>query len=125
MEYNRIRIDLDKFGLKKDSSWFLEPLSDIHFGHRNFNLEKYQKAVKRIKSGELQYVSPAVIPRGSESLETVNGVDILARTLPLHLCIVADPAYGKDAAKMSHLCSGDGEACYNRLKIKDCDCGSM
>ena len=48
MEYNRIRIDLFDYGLKKDSSWFLEPLSDIHFGHRNFNLEKFQKAVKRV-----------------------------------------------------------------------------
>jgi len=48
MEYNRIRIDMEKFGLKKDDSWFLEPLSDIHFGHRNFNLEKYEKRVKVI-----------------------------------------------------------------------------
>ena len=75
------------------------------------------KIVERIKSGELQYVSPAVIPRGSETLHNENGIDILDRTLPLHLAIVGDPAYGKDAAKMSHLCSGDGEACYNRLKM--------
>lgn len=73
--------------------------------------------VERIRSGELQYVSPAVIPRGSETMHNENGVDILDRTLPLHLCIVGDPAYGKDAAKMTHLCSGDGEACYSRLKM--------
>jgi len=75
------------------------------------------KIVERIKSGELQYVSPAVIPRGSEYLKNVNGVDILSRTLPLHLAIVGDPAYGKDAAKMTHLCSGDGKECYHRLKM--------
>lgn len=75
------------------------------------------KIVERIKSGELQYVSPAVIPRGSETLRHVDGVDVLDRTLPLHLAIVGDPAYGKDKAKMTHMCSGDGEACYNRLKM--------
>ncbi len=75
------------------------------------------KIVERIKSGELQYVSPAVIPRGSETLTNENGVDILHRTLPLHLCIVGDPAYGKDVAKMTHLCSGDGTECYHRLKM--------
>jgi len=73
--------------------------------------------VERIKSGELQYVSPAVIPRGSETMHNEDGVDILDRTLPLHLAIVRDPAYGKDAAKMTHLCSGDGEECYHRLKM--------
>jgi len=72
---------------------------------------------ERIKSGELQYVSPAVIPRGSETMHNENGIDILDRTLPLHLAIVGDPAYGKDAAKMTHLCSGDGEECYHRLKM--------
>lgn len=76
-----------------------------------------QSIVERIKSGELQYVSPAVIPKGSDHLETVGGVDILSRTLPIHLCIVGDPAYGMDAAKMTHLCSGDGVECYHRLKM--------
>ena len=75
------------------------------------------KIVDRIKSGELQYVSPAVIPRGDEHLRKIDGVDILDRTLPLHLAIVGDPAYGKDAAKMTHMCSGNGEACYDRLKM--------
>jgi len=73
--------------------------------------------IERIKSGELQYVSPAVIPRGSESLHKEGTTDVLDRTLPLHLCIVGDPAYGKDAAKMTHLCTGPGEACWHRLKI--------
>jgi ppGpp synthetase/RelA/SpoT-type nucleotidyltranferase len=72
--------------------------------------------VERIKSGELEYVSPALIPRGSEYLKKRNGVDVLSRTLPLHLCIVGNPAYGKEKAKISHLCEGDGEACYHRLK---------
>jgi len=73
--------------------------------------------VERIKSGELEYVSPAVIPRGSETMHNENGIDILERTLPLHLAIVGDPAYGKEEAKMSHLCSGDGKECYHRLKM--------
>ena len=73
--------------------------------------------VERIKSGELQYVSPAVIPRGSETMHNENGIDVLDRTLPLHLAIVRDPAYGKDVAKMTHICSGDGKACYDRLKM--------
>lgn len=71
---------------------------------------------ERIKSGELQYVSPAVIPKSDEALRNVEGVEVLDRTLPLHLAIVSDPAYGKDAAKMTHLCSGDGKECYHRLK---------
>ncbi len=73
--------------------------------------------IERIKSGELQYVSPAVIPRGSESIHKEGTTDVLDRTLPLHLCIVGEPAYGKDAAKMTHLCSGDGKECYHRLKM--------
>lgn len=73
--------------------------------------------VERIKSGELEYVSPAVIPRGSEYMKNVGGVDVLGRTLPLHLAIVRDPAYGIDKAKMSELCSGDGRECLHRLKM--------
>ncbi len=73
--------------------------------------------VERIKSGELQYVSPALIPRGSEYLKTINGIDVLSRTLPIHLCIVSNPAYGKEKAKISHICSGDGKECYHRLKM--------
>lgn len=73
--------------------------------------------VERIKSGELQYVSPALIPRGSEYLKTIKGVDVLSRTLPIHLCIVSNPAYGKEKAKISHICSGDGKECYHRLKM--------
>ncbi len=72
--------------------------------------------VERIKSGELEYVSPAVIPRGSEYMEKIDGIDILRRTLPLHLAIVGNPAYGTLKAKMSHLCTGDGKECYHRLK---------
>jgi putative GTP pyrophosphokinase len=75
------------------------------------------KIVDRIKSGELEYVSPAVIPRGNESLSNINGVDVLSRTLPIHLAIVGNPAYGKEKAKMTHMCSGDGEQCYHRLKM--------
>lgn len=74
--------------------------------------------IERIRNGELEYVSPAVIPRGSEFLEKLsNGVERLLRTLPLHLAIVGSPAYGKDKAKMSHLCSGDGKECLHRLKV--------
>jgi len=73
--------------------------------------------VERIKSGELQYVSPALIPRGSEYLTKKNGIDVLSRTLPIHLCIVSNPAYGKEKAKISHICSGDGKECYHRLKM--------
>ena len=73
--------------------------------------------VERIKSGELQYVSPALIPRGSEYLKTINGIDVLSRTLPIHLCIVSNPAYGKEKAKISHICTGDGKECYHRLKM--------
>jgi len=72
--------------------------------------------VERIKSGELEYVSPAVIPRGSEYMETIDGVDVLRRTLPLHLAIVGNPAYGTLKAKMTHLCTGDPTECYHRLK---------
>lgn len=75
------------------------------------------KIIERIKSGELEYVSPAVIPRGSEYLRNENGVDILDRSLPLHLAIVGNPAYGKEKAKISHLCTGDGKECYHRLKM--------
>ncbi|KKN75430.1 hypothetical protein LCGC14_0380510 [marine sediment metagenome] len=48
MEYNVIQIDLAKLGLKKDDSWFLEPLYDIHIGHQNFEAEKYVKRVNAI-----------------------------------------------------------------------------
>ena len=48
---------------------------------------------------------------------SINGKDILERTLPLHLAIVSNPAYGKHKALMTHLCTGNGTACYNRLKM--------
>ena len=73
--------------------------------------------IERIKSGELEFVSPSVIPKGSEEVEQIGEVDVLKRTLPLHLAIVGEPAYGKDKAKMTHLCTGNGDACLNRLKI--------
>ncbi len=73
--------------------------------------------VERIKSGELQYVSPAVIPRGSEYLKKVDGIDILERTVPIHLAIVGEPAYGKEKAKMTYLCSGDAKECDHRLRM--------
>ena len=73
--------------------------------------------VERIKSGELQYVSPAVVPRGSEYLKKRNGVDILERTIPVHLAIVGEPAYGTEKAKMTYLCSGDAKECDHRLRI--------
>ena len=73
--------------------------------------------VERIKSGELQYVSPAVIPRGSEYLKKRNGIDILERTIPIHLAIVGEPAYGPEKAKMTYLCSGDAKECDHRLRI--------
>lgn len=73
--------------------------------------------VERIKSGELQYVSPAVVPRGSEYLKKINGVAILERTIPIHLAIVGKPAYGTEKAKMTYLCSGDAKECDHRLRI--------
>ena len=76
-----------------------------------------ESTISRIKSGELQYVSPAVIPRSSEDIRKVGGVDILDRSVPIHLCIVGDPAYDTNNAKMTHLCTGDGQECYHRLKI--------
>lgn len=62
-------------------------------------------------SGKYEFVSPAVIPRDSESIETINGVDILHRFIPLHLAIVKTPAYGKIVAKFKHLCQGTGDSC--------------
>ncbi len=73
--------------------------------------------VERIKSGELQYVSPAVVPRGSEYLKKRNGIDVLERTIPVHLAIVGEPAYGTEKAKMTYLCSGDPKECDHRLRI--------
>jgi len=73
--------------------------------------------VERIKSGELQYVSPAVVPRGSEYLKKRNGIDVLERTIPVHLAIVGEPAYGEEKAKMTYLCSGDAKECDHRLRI--------
>lgn len=50
MEGVIINIDLKKKGLKIDDDWNLEPLSDIHVGHPNFNEEKFVRVVKRIAS---------------------------------------------------------------------------
>ena len=74
--------------------------------------------IERIRSGELQYVSPAVIPRTSGDVHrTSDGTEVLGRTFPLHLAIVGDPAYGTDAAKMTHMCTGDGAKCMSRLRM--------
>lgn len=95
---------------------------DYDFDENNHKIIVYVRItdpaiITRIRDGELEYVSPALIPRGSEYMKKVEGIDILDRTLPLHLAIVSDPAYGKEKAKMSHLCTGDGRECYHRLKM--------
>ena len=95
---------------------------DYDFDENNHKVIVYVRItdptiITRIRDGELEYVSPALIPRGSEYMKKVDGIDILDRTLPLHLAIVSDPAYGKDKAKMSHLCTGDGRECFHRLKM--------
>lgn len=48
MEAAIINIDLAKQGLKKDSDWHLEPLSDIHVGHPNCNYGALIKTIKKI-----------------------------------------------------------------------------
>lgn len=71
-----------------------------------------------INAGRLRFVSPAVIPRDSESLEEINGIDVLHRFIPIHLAIVARPAYGTILAKIENMCDGDGDSCMQMLKPK-------
>lgn len=75
-----------------------------------------EKLKKALESGDLEFVSPAVVPRDSLSLEKIDGIDVLHRFIPLHLAIVARPAYGKVVAKMFGLCKGTGDFCLDYLK---------
>jgi len=69
-----------------------------------------------IRDGTLKFVSPAVVPRDSQSVEKVDGIDILHRFITLHLAIVSRPAYGTSDARMRGVCTGTGEFCMNYLK---------
>jgi hypothetical protein len=43
-----LKIDLNKYGLKKDDSWFHEMITDAHIGHPNFAKAEFQRALDRI-----------------------------------------------------------------------------
>jgi len=69
-----------------------------------------------IRDGTLKFVSPAVVPRDSLSVEKIDGIDVLHRFVPLHLAIVARPAYGRIVARLHDVCTGTGEFCMDYLK---------
>ena len=50
MEGVVINIDLKKLGLKKDSDWDHEPISDAHVGDPNCNYDKLAHTIERISS---------------------------------------------------------------------------
>lgn len=73
--------------------------------------------IELIKSGKLQFVSPAVVARSNLTMETTdNGVDLLSRFIALHLALVGEPAYGKVDAKIHDTCTGSGQTCGAKLK---------
>ena len=50
MELHDIKIDLHKYGLKKDDSWFHEMITDAHVGALNFAKEEFVRAIDRISN---------------------------------------------------------------------------
>ena len=74
------------------------------------------KTIQLIKDGKLKFVSPAIVARSNLTItETSNGVDLLSRFIALHLALVAQPAYGKEA-KIHGTCTGSGQTCSMKLK---------
>lgn len=74
------------------------------------------KTITLIQEGKLKFVSPAVVARNNLSItETKDGVDLLSRFIALHLALVANPAYGKQA-KIHGTCTGTGQTCSAKLQ---------
>ena len=75
------------------------------------------KTIELIKSGKLQFSSPAVVARSNLTLETLSsGIDRLSRFIALHLALVGEPAYGKVDAKIHGTCTGTGQSCGGKLR---------
>ena len=72
--------------------------------------------IRLIQSGKIKYCSPSVVARGNLHMRRLpSGVDLIDRFIPLHLALVANPAYGA-TAKLHGTCTGTGQHCTAKLK---------
>lgn len=77
--------------------------------------------IRKIKSGEIQFVSPAVFPRSLEDIEIIRTgprthVHILHRYRALHRAFVDEPAYETIDATLGPTCEGPIEECMIKLE---------
>lgn len=77
--------------------------------------------IRKIKSHELQFVSPAVFPRSLEDIEIIRTgpnthVHILHRYRGLHRAFVDEPAYETIDATLGPTCEGPIEECMIKLE---------
>ena len=85
------------------------------------SLIKDPEVIRKIKSREVSYVSPAVFPRSLEDIEIIrtgphSHVHVLHRYRGLHRAFVDEPAYGTIDATLGQTCEGNIEECMIKLE---------
>lgn len=76
---------------------------------------------RKIKSHDIQYVSPAIFPRSLEDVEVVQTsptthIHIVHRYHALHRAYVDEPAYGTSEATVGLTCEGNSKECLIKLQ---------
>ena len=87
-----------------------------------------EETIAKIKSKEIQFVSPAVFPRSLEDVEIIqtgpdSHIHVLHRYRALHRAFVDEPAYGKTDAQIGDTCEGNGKECFLKLQQKQAAAG--
>ena len=77
--------------------------------------------IRKIKSHEIEFVSPAVFPRSLEDIEIIRTgpdthVHVLHRYRGLHRAFVDEPAYGNLDAQLGQTCEGNIGDCMIKLE---------
>ena len=89
-----------------------------------------KEIIKKIKSKEISYVSPAVFPRSLEDIEIIRTgpdthVHVLHRYRGLHRAFVDEPAYGNLDAQLGQTCEGNIGDCMIKLEQVQAGIGNM
>jgi len=74
-----------------------------------------QKAIKSIKDGEVNFVSPSIVFNRSDTVLVPDGSKIINHYEAAHVAAVQEPAYGVDKAQIKGKCSGDSDECLTQL----------
>ena len=87
--------------------------------HKAFGLAEItdQDAIERIKSGEINFVSPSIIFNPDDSHFLMDGSRVIDKWEAAHVAGVKDPAFGMYKAQIKGQCSGDQATCEKDLAM--------